>query len=54
MECLVSLAMESRNEREDAKMEEATFGYHSNNPLDLHQRYAAKEEGNRCWHPLRK
>lgn len=54
MECLVSLAMESMNERKYAKREAALFGSHSNKPLDLYQRYVTKEEECRCWHPFRR
>ena len=62
MECLVSLAMESVNDREHEKPEPRLAnkasavrinGYQSNKPLDLHARYAPKEEECWCWNPFR-
>lgn len=57
MEGLVSLALESLgNEQRHKKKEQAKAGgyvYQSNEPLDVHQRYATKDEECTCWHPFR-
>lgn len=62
MEALVELALESENKKKVEEREEKALscttppkaGYHewSNQQLDLHQRYAPKEDECRCWRPF--
>eukprot|EP00544_Gedaniella_sp_CCMP2646_P004376 CAMPEP_0202493644 /NCGR_PEP_ID=MMETSP1361-20130828/9910_1 /ASSEMBLY_ACC=CAM_ASM_000849 /TAXON_ID=210615 /ORGANISM="Staurosira complex sp., Strain CCMP2646" /LENGTH=328 /DNA_ID=CAMNT_0049123985 /DNA_START=99 /DNA_END=1085 /DNA_ORIENTATION=- len=55
MECLVSLALEAKQEPA-SKPSPAGMngGFHSNKPLDLHQRYSSSDDKCKCWHPIRR